>query len=78
MDEEREFNFMILCCFRYCLGRRSYAPVFFKEILKKNLSRLSENSLNIIANEIDSSRDLGMQIDVQTWDQVLKLVKYGR
>ena len=74
--KDTDFNFLILCTFRYCLGRRTYAPSYFKDILKENLSIIDRNTRNIILKEIEEETNLGDNCDITTWREVEEILKF--
>lgn len=73
--QKEDIDFIMVTSFRYCLGRRSYAPSKFKEILLKNLDGLSDKSLELIVKEIKESDDLGMDCDKRTWLSIVEEIE---
>jgi len=72
-----ELSFIMICSFRYCLGRMTYAPDYFKDILFNNLENVTENTINIIIKEISECDNFGRDCDKQTWIKVQKrLIKF--
>lgn len=79
MVNKDDLNFLILCSLRYCLGRRTYAPDYFREILFKNLDKLTDNTKEIIIQEISDCDDFGSDCDRAVWrrikERLIKLPK---
>lgn len=65
---------LIICAFRYCLGRRTYIVKDMCCYLRDNWGLLTANSKNLIIGEtVDAvKRGLcGMQMDCQEWINLL-------
>lgn len=75
---DHDFCFVITCAFRYCLGRRTYAPHIFVEFVTPMLKYLDDISLACIVRDIeaaDHSGDLGdPSIDRPVWISFKSLV----
>jgi len=72
---KEDFNFTLVCAFRYCLGRRTYAPSYLAEIIEKHKDKLTIGTINLIKKEIGEAEDLGMDCDRVTWMSVLELLE---
>lgn len=64
-----EFEFMILCASRYCIGRCTYAPHTFCDIVELHIDEISETTLRMILDDIQKAEPdgLGMSIDKERW-----------
>ena len=70
-------HFIVIAAFRYCLGRRSYAPSIMVSFLQKNWSKLSESDKHLIQKETKEAIDGGYAgseyCDVPDWQKVMAL-----
>lgn len=65
-----DFSILVVCAFRYCLGRQTYMPGLFTGIIQDRLGALDTNTLKLMCREItaEEARDyLGADCDVDTW-----------
>ncbi len=68
---------LILCTFRYCLGRMTYIVSDMTEYLEKKWDDIKEPYQEIIKREIKEALErnkAGMKCDWITWDIFLKKV----
>ena len=64
---------IMICAFRYALGRMTYVPGHTVDWLLANLPRLSKGDRDLLAREIDEAarlQRLGMSCDVATWSRL--------
>lgn len=69
-----ELRTLLVCAFRYALGRRSYAVDEVAELLERYWVALSPKEKTLIHTEIrDASMQnkAGMQMDLERWHQLL-------
>ena len=70
----------LVFAFRYALGRRSTAPSHMVAELKRHWPRLTDHTQQQIVREIEiaiAHGDAGDPCDVNTWQEVLKLLLHG-
>lgn len=68
-----EPRLILLFAFRYALGRRTMAPSIVAKELKDNWHLLTDFDKDKIRQEISEHQDLGMNCDVETWNEILNL-----
>lgn len=72
-------GFILLCAIRYCLGRRTYAPVIVQGIVLDNISLIEDKDLYVMIRDIEEARDrdnLGDEnIDKPNWLAFLEALK---
>ena len=70
-------NWIILCAFRYCLGRQTYIVSQCTEYLEKNWDNIEVYVQETIQQEIESAIVSGnaghSHIDIPLWRKVLNL-----
>lgn len=64
---DRDFEFMLNCAMRYCLGRRTYAPGLFCSYVMPLLPCLSDSALENLRYNFSMTRDYGDNCDKDTW-----------
>lgn len=64
---------VLICAFRYALGRRTYVVSEIVNELTTNWSHLSSYSKVLIRKEIIECNDLGAEMDKKEWAKILKL-----
>lgn len=66
---DRDFEIMLICAERYACGRRTYMPSLVCDYIQSLLPQLSENTINIMINDIHMTPDcwLGDECDIRTW-----------
>ena len=69
----KEPEFVLLCAFRYALGRRSYAVGMIVEEIMSNWDVLDDSKKKLIQDEIREADSLGMECDKEQWNRILKL-----
>jgi len=79
MGDYYEFDYqdeMLLCAFRYCLGRRTYMVNICVENIIKNWNKIGSRLKEILHKEIrqaQSRNQLGDPCDAMDWEKILKL-----
>jgi len=68
VDEE-----ILLCAFRYALGRKTYMVGWVAETIEEHWGALSEKYHELIKREIKEAPDLGMDCDQKDWEHILQL-----
>ena len=58
---------VVLCAFRYALGRKTSAPSMVIETIKGNIDAFDKWQLELMIKEIGESKDLGMACDIEEW-----------
>ena len=71
-----DMDILLLCAFRYALGRRTYIVSWIADIIIDNWSSLKPRSKKIILKEIKEAIEngefyIGMKCDEQDWRRVL-------
>lgn len=62
------FEEIMVYAFRYCLGRRSYAPHNYVKYAEKYIKFFSDNIIELMIREIDFNRNaLGDEVDKKVW-----------
>lgn len=72
----RDFQVMLICWFRYSLGRRTYMPSYCCKYLKKHWDVLPTNYKHQIHNDINHAIEhetAGADCDIATWKELLNL-----
>jgi len=72
-DDDR---LVLICAFRYALGRMTYVPGVIAEEVKKQWLNLNSGDRELIKREVKEAIDhkaAGMDCDVRTWQQFLEL-----
>lgn len=71
-------DLMVLCAFRYCLGRMTYAVSVCVDWLLRNWGGLTRHTKELIIEEIHTGfRDgyFGMDIEKEQWQRILDRAK---
>lgn len=70
-SETSDFSLIILCAFRYAIGRMTYVTDVVPEFIENNIDDILTKDINIMIREIDEygqyERGLGMECDKQNW-----------
>lgn len=70
-SEISDFSLIILCAFRYALGRMTYVTDVVPEFIENNIDNILTKDINIMIREIDEygqyERGLGMDCDKRNW-----------
>ena len=69
----KEPDIILLSAFRYALGRSTYITKVVSDEIKRNWEYLSPNDQKQIKIEIECAGNLGMSVDMQYWNRILKL-----
>jgi len=72
---ENDKTFLIMCAVRYCLGRKSYAIGWIRDILKKEWNNIPRNDRKTILEDIKkytNSKELPPW-ERLIWNQIIKL-----
>lgn len=62
-----DFNALIICSFRYALGRSSYMPSWISDIISANKDYITNNTINIMIEEIETAPYYGDDCDKRMW-----------
>lgn len=54
---EKDFNILVINSVRYAINRHSYMPNLIADIICENKEFLTENTKNLIIEEIDNEKD---------------------
>lgn len=54
---KKDFNILIINSVRYAINRHSYMPNLMADIICENKEFLTENTKNLIIEEIDNEKD---------------------
>lgn len=70
---QEDFGLLAICAIRYCHGRMSYMPDLIRGIVRPNLKEVSDKDLNIMLEDSDFQRRMGLygdeDIDKPGWIQ---------
>ena len=73
-------NIVLLCAFRYALGRRTYITGVISEEIERNWNKISEEHQNIILKEIKEAIETenagDIHCDVPCWKKILALRRF--
>lgn len=64
---ENEFNTLVICSFRYALGRMYYVVGEVCQIIRKHYTLLTPQTKELIIKEINGARSLGRDCDEREW-----------
>lgn len=74
-----DFRVMLLCTFRYSLGRRTYMSMLASEWVKQHFDVLTTEDVKQIIGDIESASKwkggLGMDMDAKHWFDLQKWLK---
>jgi len=71
-----DFNSVLICAIRYCLGRRTYMPSLVTSFIKINCENLlSKKTISIMKDDIASCSDYGNECDMKTWMEFYSWLK---
>ena len=65
-----EFDMLVICSFRYALGRKTYVVSDFADFVKKYTKHITPNAANIMIRGINYAVEhdmAGMECDVEVW-----------
>lgn len=68
----RDFNNVLICAIRYCLGRQTYMPSLVMDFIRENKEWLELNTVNIMLRDIKEFGEwndgkYGMECDTRDW-----------
>lgn len=72
-----EFGDLMVCAFRYALGRRTYIVSTVADLIIKYKEKLDTNDIEVIARDIKralETNNYGMEMDKVEWEKVLKVL----
>lgn len=67
---EYDLNFLLVCTFRYSLGRMTAAPSMCCDLIRRNVGILKPQDIKLIIDEIDYAverKRAGMRMDEAEW-----------
>lgn len=72
-----DYEHMIISAERYALGRMTYIVELTVNYILQEIEedKLSDSCLNVIRNDIKSSRDYGMDCDKEQWIKLLNRIE---
>lgn len=72
-----DYEQMIISAERYALGRMTYITGITVDYILKDMeeNKLSDQCLDVIAEDIRSARNLGMECDKQLWLKLLDKIE---
>jgi hypothetical protein len=74
--DKNDFKALIICSFRYALGRHSYMPSWIAEIIRKHVNDIDIHTKNLIIDEIKNYKSrydtpsLMYDCDIATWESL--------
>lgn len=72
-----DLNDLIVCAFRYALGRRTYITHTISDIASKYVKSISYNHLTVMIRDINrafETNDYGMDMDKKEWEKLLAIL----
>ena len=69
-----EFGDLMVCAFRYALGRKSYITSAIADLILKYYLLLDDNDCEVIKRDIKrafETNNYGMEMDKEVWQEVL-------
>lgn len=72
-----EFHDLMVCAFRYALGRRTYIVSTIAELIIKYKEKLDASAIEVITRDIKraiQTNNYGMEMDKVEWQKVLKVL----
>ena len=73
-----ELGDLIICAFRYALGRKTYITNTIAELIIKYKDELSTSDTEVIKRDIKRAFDMnnyGMEMDKKEWQRVLEALE---
>ncbi|MBU0959330.1 MAG: hypothetical protein KKB31_05285 [Nanoarchaeota archaeon] len=70
-----DLRLVMICAFRYSLGRRSYMPSSIVDLIIGNPEVFNNNDWDRFIEEIGDEDNLGNSCDVQTWNKLIEFSK---
>ncbi len=71
----KDLRLTILGCFRYSLGRMTYMPGHTLNMIKNCQEIFREQDWKSFIKEIDECKNLGMDCDKRTWNELKEFSK---
>lgn len=74
-----DFNLIVLCAFRYALGRMTYIVGVVANFIKFNIDKLDDRAIKIMISEISEANGrngLGMECDKVSWLDLKRVLEY--
>lgn len=69
-----DFNTLLVCAFRYALGRKTYITYDIAKIIENSRCELMQGNIELIKREINEALEddcAGMEVDRQIWRDLL-------
>ncbi len=75
LDNMKDKTFLLMCTVRYCLGRRSYAVDWIRDLLVRHWDEIPKNDRKTILEDIKKyKKTQGFEgIDETIWTEILDL-----
>lgn len=76
--DEKDLQILLVCSFRYALGRRTYMPSLVSEIIQEHVGALSKSDKIQILEDIrkaKATKTAGDSCDVETWSNLEKFLQ---
>ena len=73
-----DLNTLILCSFRYALGRRSYIVQEISDLIVRYIDEIQPWVKEKIIKEVEDSfrrKELGMKCDIETWCGLIQKIR---
>lgn len=72
-----DYEHIVISAVRYALGRMTYIVELTVNYVLKDIeeNKLSDQCLIIIRNDINSTKDYGMECDKENWMKLLEILK---
>ena len=72
-----EYEHIVISAVRYALGRMTYIVELTVNYILQEIEedKLADSCLNVIRNDIKSSRDYGMDCDKEQWIKLLNRIE---
>lgn len=72
---ETDFNTLVICAFRYAVERSTYVTAEISDLIRRHLSELTEQTIDILKREINrviERKEFISTIDIPIWKNLLK------
>ena len=78
-QEQEDFESVLICAIRYCLGRRTYMPHIVIQFVEERIDTLSQQTITCIIRDIENFNHGGLigdpDIDDPAWKSFLYKLK---
>ena len=72
MIDKGDLKLIMICAFRYSLGRRTYMPSTIVDLIINNSDLFNEYDWKRFIKETKEEKYLGDNCDIQTWNKLIE------